>query len=234
MVGGDFGLKSVPSLSILLGGQGGNKGGGGGGTFVVAPSNTPLVVAGGGGGASIYGVDTGNASAGTSGNSGFPIGGSGGTGGNGGAKPLASNHTNAQGAGGGGFLGNGESNDPASKIREGLYKRKTRKWKRHKAGMRGAMTASSRKTPWRLSKAAGKPKKWPVIWASRIGCGRTGAKLALSGKEQTQVGTLEAESSTQREIRRLRQENDYLRRQGDILKKGLGIVSVDVPGSVLR
>jgi transposase len=35
-------------------------------------------------------------------------------------------------------------------------------------------------------------------------------------------------------MRRLRQENDYLRRQRDILKKALGIVSVDVPGSALR
>ena len=59
-------------------------------------------------------------------------------------------------------------------------------------------------------------------------------KRAKAGKGQTQVGTLEGESSPQREIRRLRQENDYLRRQRDILKKALGIVSVDVPGSVLR
>ena len=110
VMGGDFDLTGVSSLSILVGGQGGNKGGGGGGTFVVAPSNTPLVVAGGGGGASIYGINTGDASTGTSGNSGFSIGGSGGTGGNGGAKPPNSEHTNAQGAGGGGFFGNGESN----------------------------------------------------------------------------------------------------------------------------
>ena len=59
-------------------------------------------------------------------------------------------------------------------------------------------------------------------------------KLAKAGKEQTQVGTLDGESSSQREIRRMRQEIDYLRRQRDILKKALGIVSVDVPGSVLR
>lgn len=59
-------------------------------------------------------------------------------------------------------------------------------------------------------------------------------KLAKAGKEQTQVGTLDGESSSQREIRRMRQEIDYLRRQRDILKKALGIVSADVPGSVLR
>ncbi len=45
---------------------------------------------------------------------------------------------------------------------------------------------------------------------------------------------MDGESASQREIRRLRQENDYLRRQRDILKKALGIVSADVPGSVLR
>ena len=59
-------------------------------------------------------------------------------------------------------------------------------------------------------------------------------KLAKAGKEQTPVGTMDGESSSQREIRRMRQEIDYLRRQRDILKKALGIVSADVPGSVLR
>jgi len=59
-------------------------------------------------------------------------------------------------------------------------------------------------------------------------------KLAKAGKEQTQVGTMDGESDSQREIRRMRQEIDYLRRQRDILKKALGIVSADVPGSVLR
>ncbi len=59
-------------------------------------------------------------------------------------------------------------------------------------------------------------------------------KLAKAGKDQTQVGTMDGESCSQREIRRLRQENDYLRRQREILKKALGIVSADVPGSVLR
>ena len=60
-------------------------------------------------------------------------------------------------------------NDPASKTREGLCKRKTRKWKKCKAGMRGDMTASSRKMPWRSLRAAGKSKRLPEIWASRIG-----------------------------------------------------------------
>jgi transposase len=66
-------------------------------------------------------------------------------------------------------------------------------------------------------------------WSLKNWCQRSKA-----GQEQTQVGTLEGENSLQRELRRLRQENDYLRRQRDILKKALGIVSVDVPGSALR
>ena len=37
--------------------------------------------------------------------------------------------------------------------------------------------------------------------------------------------TLAAETPDQREIRRLKQDNDYLRRQRDILKKALAIVS---------
>jgi transposase len=41
--------------------------------------------------------------------------------------------------------------------------------------------------------------------------------------------TLANESSEQRELRRLRQENEYLRRQRDILKKALGILSAEMP-----
>lgn len=36
------------------------------------------------------------------------------------------------------------------------------------------------------------------------------------------------------ELRRLRQENEYLRRQRDILKKALGILSAGMPGDVSR
>jgi transposase len=42
---------------------------------------------------------------------------------------------------------------------------------------------------------------------------------AKADKDQTQVGTMDGESASQREIWRLSQENDYLRRQRDILKK---------------
>jgi transposase-like protein len=41
-------------------------------------------------------------------------------------------------------------------------------------------------------------------------------KRAKAGKEQTQVGTMVGESSSHREIRRLRQDVDYLRRQREI------------------
>jgi transposase len=46
-----------------------------------------------------------------------------------------------------------------------------------------------------------------------------------SGVDFHQPKTLAAETAEQREIRRLRQDNDYLRRQRDILKKALAIVS---------
>jgi len=46
-----------------------------------------------------------------------------------------------------------------------------------------------------------------------------------AGQEQTQPQTLAAETPEKRELRRLRHEIDYLRRQRDILKKALSIVS---------
>ena len=57
--------------------------------------------------------------------------------------------------------------------------------------------------------------------------------LAREGKEQSQVGTVAMENAEHREMRRLRQENDYLRRQRDILKKALGIVSAEMPSGAL-
>ena len=59
-------------------------------------------------------------------------------------------------------------------------------------------------------------------------------KKAKAGHVPTQAATLDAESSEQRELRRLRQENDYLREQREILKKALGICSVQMPGSASR
>ncbi|HEV2456412.1 MAG TPA: transposase [Verrucomicrobiae bacterium] len=50
-------------------------------------------------------------------------------------------------------------------------------------------------------------------------------EAAKTGRELAEPKTLAAETPEQREIRRLKQENDYLRRQRDILKKALAIVS---------
>ncbi|MBI1176573.1 transposase [bacterium] len=48
---------------------------------------------------------------------------------------------------------------------------------------------------------------------------------AQKGDPLTEPKTLAAETSEQRELRRLKQENAYLQRQRDILKKALAIVS---------
>ena len=48
---------------------------------------------------------------------------------------------------------------------------------------------------------------------------------ADQGRFPTEPKTLAAETPDQRENRRLKQENDYLRRQRDILKKALAMVS---------
>jgi transposase-like protein len=53
--------------------------------------------------------------------------------------------------------------------------------------------------------------------------------LAKRGLTQTEPGTLASETPEQRELRRLRQENEYLRRQRDILKKAVGILSAEMP-----
>ena len=57
---------------------------------------------------------------------------------------------------------------------------------------------------------------------------------ANGGQAQREPKTLAAESEEQRELRRLRQENDYLREQRNILKKALGILSAEMPGRVTR
>jgi transposase-like protein len=55
-----------------------------------------------------------------------------------------------------------------------------------------------------------------------------------ANQKQTQPQTLAGETAQQRELRRLRQEIDYLRRQRDILKKALSIVSTEHPEGGLR
>ena len=59
-------------------------------------------------------------------------------------------------------------------------------------------------------------------------------QIANGGQAQKQPGTLAAETPEQRELRRLRQENDYLRQQRDILKKALGILSAEMPPHATR
>jgi|SRR6185312_13454569 len=52
------------------------------------------------------------------------------------------------------------------------------------------------------------------------------------GQELSEPVSVATETAEQRELRRLRQENDYLRRQRDILKKALAIVSDgNLPGA---
>jgi transposase len=54
-------------------------------------------------------------------------------------------------------------------------------------------------------------------------------KAAKEGQVLKEPATLAAESPEQRELRHLRQQNEYLRRQRDILKKALGILSGEMP-----
>ena len=59
-------------------------------------------------------------------------------------------------------------------------------------------------------------------------------KKTRAGRTATEPGTLAAETSEQRELRRLRQENDCLCQQRDILKKALGILSAEMPHNASR
>ena len=59
-------------------------------------------------------------------------------------------------------------------------------------------------------------------------------QLANTGSAQREPATLAAETPEQRELRRLKAENDYLRQQRDILKKALGILSAEVPPHATR
>jgi transposase len=59
-------------------------------------------------------------------------------------------------------------------------------------------------------------------------------KEAQCGQALSEPKMLSSETPEQRELRRLRQENDYLRRQRDILKKACSILSAEVQPSDLR
>jgi transposase-like protein len=58
---------------------------------------------------------------------------------------------------------------------------------------------------------------------------RRWVELDKQGQALKEPATVASETTEQRELRRLRQENDYLRRQRDILKKALGILSAEMP-----
>ena len=57
---------------------------------------------------------------------------------------------------------------------------------------------------------------------------------ARAGVPQRESATLVSETPEQREMRRLKAENDYQRQQRDILKKALGILSAEVPAHATR
>ena len=59
-------------------------------------------------------------------------------------------------------------------------------------------------------------------------------KQVRSGQTLAEPKTLAQESAEQREVRRLRQELEYVSRQRDILKKALGILSAEVPPHASR
>ena len=59
-------------------------------------------------------------------------------------------------------------------------------------------------------------------------------QAANGGQAQSEPKALAIETDEQRELRRLRQEVDYLREQREILKKALGILSAEMPGRVTR
>lgn len=59
-------------------------------------------------------------------------------------------------------------------------------------------------------------------------------KASRSGEALSEPSTLSCETPEEREIRRLRQDNDYLRRQRDILKKACSILSAEVQPNDLR
>ena len=57
---------------------------------------------------------------------------------------------------------------------------------------------------------------------------------AKSGQALSEPKTLSVETADQRELRRLRQELEYVSRQRDILKKACGILSAEMPPHTSR
>ena len=78
--------------------------------------------------------------------------------------------------------------------------------------------------------ASGRPQREVARdLAIPVGSLNNWVRLARSGQPLPQSGHLTPETQEQRELRRLRQENEYLRRQREILKKALGILSAEMP-----
>lgn len=67
--------------------------------------------------------------------------------------------------------------------------------------------------------------------ARDLGISQSALSRWLDAKEKT-IAEESKESAKERELRRLRQENEYLRQQRDILKKALGILSAGMPKDV--
>jgi transposase len=67
--------------------------------------------------------------------------------------------------------------------------------------------------------------KWSLAdWVKRAG----------NGQQLSEPRTLAAETPEQRELRRLRQELEYVTRQRDILKKACGILSAEMQPNASR
>ena len=60
------------------------------------------------------------------------------------------------------------------------------------------------------------------------------SRQASRGQSLSEPKTLAQESAEQRELRRLRQELEYVSRQREILKKALGILSAEMPPHASR
>jgi hypothetical protein len=73
--------------------------------------------------------------------------------------------------------------------------------------------AELKQKPWLWVGPVAASWKSAVIWAAQAGHWVNAAK---NGAAQTEPKTLAAESPEQRELRRLKQEDAYLYRQGDI------------------
>ena len=96
------------------------------------------------------------------------------------------------------------------------------------------MTVGSKKTPWPWCVADARSPASPAILGVTTWSLARWVQIAKTGQEQREPKTLPTETEEARAMRRLRQANDYLRQQRDILKKALGILSAEVPPHATR